>query len=82
MSNPWQYDYFIYSRPSGSRRFLLTNLFQGTVGVNKVYAPRYRECDLPTLKTLLDAAASAYTGAGFQLRRLDGKTVVYSTGKP
>ena len=51
MENAISFDYFVYSRPAGERRFTLTDLARGTVGLGTV----------------------------FQVRRLDGKTVVYTT---
>lgn len=79
MENALSFDFFIYSRPAGERRFALTDLARGTVGLGKFYAPRYRAEDLEQLKKWLDTAAATYHGAVFQLRRLDGKTVVYTT---
>lgn len=78
---PWKYDYFIYSRPAGAKRFLLTNIHEGTVGLNKMYAPRYKEMHLERIKEMLDLVAAENPGAIFQLRKLDGKRVVY-TGVP
>lgn len=66
------YSFFVYSRPAGEKRFLLTDLARGTVGMGKAYAPRYR-------KDQLDLAAAANPGAVFQLRRLNGRSVVYTT---
>lgn len=79
MENALSFDFFIYSRPAGERRFALTDLARGTVGLGKFYAPRYRAGHLEQLKKWLDCAAATYPGAVFQLRRLDGKTVVYTT---
>lgn len=79
MDNAFAFDFFIYSRPAGEKRFLLTDLARGTVGMGKAYAPRYRKEQLDQLRQLLDLAAATYPGAAFQLRRLDGKTVVYTT---
>lgn len=73
---PWKY--FIYSRPAGEKRFLLTNLNEGTVGMKKIYAPRYMERDVEKVKLMLDRVADENPGAIFQLRKLDGKTVVYT----
>ena len=70
--------YFIYSRPAGEKRFLLTNLNEGTVGMKKIYAPRYMERDVEKVKLMLDRVADENPGAIFQLRKLDGKTVVYT----
>ena len=78
MENAISFDYFVYSRPAGERRFALTDLARGTVGLGKFYAPRYRAEQLEPLKMWLDCAAT-YPGAVFQVRRLDGKTVVYTT---
>lgn len=72
------FDYFIYSRPAGSSRYYLTDMGQGTVGVTKMYAPRYQEKNLERIKELLDRAAADNPGASFQLRKLDGKRVVYT----
>lgn len=79
MENALSFDFFVYSRPAGERRFTLTDLARGTVGLGKFYAPRYRAEHLEQLKKWLDCAAATYPGAVFQLRRLDGKTVVYTT---
>ena len=79
MENAISFDYFVYSRPAGERRFALTDLARGTVGLGKFYAPRYREEHLDRLKMWLDCAAVTFPGAVFQVRRLDGKTVVYTT---
>ena len=79
MENAISFDYFVYSRPAGERRFALTDLARGTVGLGKFYAPRYSKEQLDQLKKWLDCAAATYTGAVFQIRRLDGKTVVYTT---
>lgn len=79
MENAISFDYFVYSRPAGERRFALTDLARGTVGLGKFYAPRYRAEQLEPLKKWLDMAAATYPGAVFQIRRLDGKTVVYTT---
>ena len=76
MENAISFDYFVYSRPAGERRFALTDL---AVGLGKFYAPRYRAEQLEPLKMWLDCAAATYPGAVFQVRRLDGKTVVYTT---
>lgn len=77
MTNPFVF--FVYSRPAGEKRFALTDLARGTVGLGKIYAPRYRAEQLEPLKKWLDLAAATYPGAVFQIRRLDGKTVVYTT---
>ena len=77
MANPFVF--FVYSRPVGEKRFALTDLARGTVGLGKIYAPRYRAEQLEPLKKWLDLAAATYPGAVFQVRRLDGKTVVYMT---
>lgn len=79
MDDVFAFDFFIYSRPAGEKRFLLTDLARGTVGMGKAYAPRYRKDQLDWLRQLLDLAAATYPGAVFQIRRLDGKTIVYST---
>lgn len=79
MDNAFAFDFFIYSRPAGKKRFVLTDLARGTVGLCKIYAPRYRAEHLEPLKKWLDLAAATYPGAVFQIRRLDGKTVVYTT---
>lgn len=76
--NPWKCDYFVYSRPAGEKRFLLTNLREGTVGMKKFYAPMYKEKHLEQIKEMLDLAAAENPGAVFQLRKLDGKKVVYT----
>lgn len=73
------YSFFVYSRPAGEKRFLLTDLARGTVGMGKAYAPRYRKDQLDQLRRLLDLAAAANPGAVFQLRRLNGRSVVYAT---
>lgn len=73
-----KYDYLVYSRPAGEKRFLLTNLSEGTVGMKKFYAPRYMEKDLEGIKETLDLAAAENPGAVFQLRKLDGKKIVYT----
>ncbi len=75
---PWKYDYFVYSRPAGEKRFLLTNLHEGTVGIKKLYAPRYQGKHLEQIKEMLNLVAAENPGAVFQLRKLDGKTVVYT----
>lgn len=79
MENAISFDYFVYSRPAGERRFALTDLARGTVGLGKFYAPRYSKEQLDQLKKWLDCAAATYPGAVFQIRRLDGKTIVYTT---
>lgn len=79
MENAISFDFFVYSRPAGERRFALTDLARGTVGLGKFYAPRYRAEQLEPLKKWLDMADATYPGAVFQIRRLDGKTVVYTT---
>lgn len=79
MGNTQSFDFYIYSRPDGERRFTLTDLARGTVGLGKFYAPRYSKEQLDQLKKWLDMAAATYPGAVFQIRRLDGKTVVYTT---
>lgn len=76
--NPWKCDYFVYSRPAGGKRFLLTNLREGTVGMKKFYATMYKEKHLEQIKEMLDLAAAENPGAVFQLRKLDGKKVVYT----
>lgn len=78
MDNVFAFDFFVYSRPAGEKRFLLTDLARGTVDMGKAYAPRYRKEQLNQLRQLLDLAAATYPGAVFQLRRLDGKTVIYT----
>lgn len=80
--NTWKNDYFVYSRPAGEKRFLLTNLREGTVGIKKIYAPRYKEKHLEQIKVMLDIVAAENPGAVFQLRKLDGKRVVYTTAVP
>lgn len=75
---PLKYDYFVYTRPAGEKRFLLTNLSEGTVGMKKFCAPRYKEKHLEQVKEMLDLAAAENPGAVFQLRKLDGKKVVYT----
>lgn len=75
---PWTYDYFVYSRPAGEKRFLLTNLREGTVGMKRFYAPRYKKQDAEKIMEMLDAVAADNPGCIFQLRKLDGKTVVYT----
>lgn len=79
VGNTQSFDFYIYSRPDGERRFTLTDLARGTVGLGKFYAPRYSKEQLDQLKKWLDMAAATYPGAVFQVRRLDGKTVVYTT---
>lgn len=79
MGNAQSFDFYIYSRPAGERRFALTDLARGTVGLGKFYAPRYSKEQLDQLKKWLDMAATTYPGAVFQVRRLDGKTIVYTT---
>lgn len=73
------YKYFIYSKPAGEKRFLLTNIDTGTVGIGKLYAPRYTQEHLEALKEYLGLMADKYVGSVFQIRKLDGKTVVYTT---
>lgn len=72
------FDYYIYSRPAGSSRYYLTDMGQGTVGVNKFFAPRYQKKNLERIEELLDRAAADNPGASFQIRKLDGKRVVYT----
>ena len=50
MENAISFDYFVYSRPAGERRFALTDLARGTVGLGKFYAPRYSKEQLDQLK--------------------------------
>lgn len=76
------YSFFVYSRPAGEKRFLLTDLARDTVGMGKAYAPRYRKEQLDQLRQLLDLAAATYPGAAFQLRRLDGKPSYTRRGDP
>ena len=71
------YNYFIYSKPAGEKRFTLTDLQRGTVGLKKVYAPRYSSAHLDGLKKALDYMAAHNPGAQFQIRKLDGKTIIY-----
>lgn len=73
-----KFDYFIYSRPAGESRYLLTDLQRGTVGLKAIAAPRYKEKDLEQIKEILDQFAAENPGASFQLRKLDGKKVVYT----
>ena len=50
MENAISFDYFVYSRPAGERRFALTDLARGTVGLGKFYAPRYSKEQLDQLR--------------------------------
>ena len=50
MDNALSFEFFIYSRPAGERRFALTDLARGTVGLGKFYAPRYRTEHLEPLR--------------------------------
>lgn len=52
MENAISFDYFVYSRPAGERRFALTDLARGTVGLGKFYAPRYSKEQLDQLKKM------------------------------
>lgn len=70
--------FYVYSRPVGEKRFLLTDLGRGSVGINKFYAPRYEEENLDRVKDMLDEAAAINPGATFQLRKANGRAVVYT----
>lgn len=72
------YKYVVYSRPAGEKRYLLTDISRGTVGMNKIYAPRYTDDHLEALKEALDECAAENAGTIFQLRTTDGKKVVYT----
>ena len=73
------FSFYVYSRPRGEKRFLLTDIQRGTVGMKKIYAPRYPDAYIDSLIKALDYMATNNPGAIFQLRKLDGKTVVYRT---
>lgn len=72
------YKYCIYSRPSGEKRFLLTDVNRGTVGMNRLYAPRYTDEHLDRIKDQLDECAAQNPGVVFQLRTLNGRQTVYT----
>lgn len=72
------YAFFIYARFPGDTRFYLADLSGGAYKVTKFHAPRYKEQDAPALMEALDRTAALNPGASFQLRKLDGKTVVYN----
>lgn len=73
-----EYAFFIYARFPGDTRFFLADLSNGAYKVTKFRAPRYKEQDAPALMEALDRTAALNPGASFQLRKLDGKTVVYT----
>ena len=74
MENAISFDYFVYSRPAGERRFALTDLARGTVGLGKFYAPRYSKEQLDQLKKWLDRHLSRRSlpdsKAGWKNRRI------------
>ena len=70
--------YFIYARMSGDDKYYLANLAEGTYKVKAVYAPMYPESRLEEIKEKLDACAAEDLNASFQIRRTDGKRVVYT----
>lgn len=73
------FSYYVYSKPNGEKRFLLTDIQRGTIGLKKLFAPRYPSEYLDGLKKALDYMAAQNPGAVFQLRKIDGKTIVYQT---
>lgn len=75
---PAKENYFVYSKPAGEKRYLLTNPASGTVGMKKFFAPIYPDTVLDKLKDLLDETAAMNPGASFQIRKADGKTVIYT----
>lgn len=77
-SNPWKYAYWVYSRPAGESRYLLTDVRRGAVGVRKINAPRFKEEHLEMLKEALDETAAMNPGASFQIRTIDKGTTVYT----
>lgn len=68
------YAYFLYVRFAS--RFTLADVGRGLSGVNKLFAPRYKEKDLEAVKALADEVA-AENRCRVQIRKLNGKTVVY-----
>lgn len=73
-----EYAFFIYAKFPGDKKFYLADLIGGAYKVAKLHAPRYKEEDAAALMEALDRAAARNPGADFQLRKLDGKTVVYN----
>ena len=70
--------YYIYSRPAGGKCFQVTDIGRGAVGMKKIHAPFYMERHVEKVKQILDRMADDNPGAVFQLRKADGKTVVYT----
>lgn len=70
--------YFIYARMQGDKKYYLANLAEGTYKVKAVYAPMYPESRLEEIKERLDACAAEDPTASFQIRRTDGKRVIYT----
>ena len=76
---PTDLNYFIYARLPGEKKYYLADLGQGTVKVSAMRAPRYPESRLEQLKEALDDAAGENPGSSFQIRRTNGRTVVFTT---
>ena len=81
-SEPAVYAYWVYSRPAGENRFLLTNINQGAVGIGRFYAPRYKEEHFDKLKDLLETLAFDNPGAIFQIRTIAKKPRTVFTTAP
>lgn len=75
---PTDLKYYIYARLPGEKKYYLADLGSGRVKVNSVYAPRYAESRLEEIKEILDEQAGEYPGHSFQIRRINGRTVVYT----
>lgn len=73
-----EYAFFIYAKFPGDKHFYLADLANGAYKVAKLRAPRYKGEDAAALMEALDRTAALNPGADFQLRKLDGKTVVYT----
>ncbi len=73
-----EFKYFIYARLPGDKSFSLADPAGGKYKLGKFYAPRFREHQLEKLKEFVDLAAATIPGSAFQIRRIDGKRIVYN----
>ncbi len=73
-----EYKYFVYGCVPGESRFRLVDINRGTIGIKKLYAPRYKEQNLGQIKDMLDDCAAQNPGMTLQLRTLNGRRTVYT----
>lgn len=70
--------YFIYAKFKGEKKYYLADLANGKYMIKAMYAPMYPESRLDEIKEKLDLCAGADLTASFQIRKTNGKSVIYT----